>query len=67
MNQAIDFCIENRIYKATDLGSVAKKLQVQESQQGTISQPITINTINQSAHKIVPNRSDISDYQSLMN
>ena len=67
MNQALEFCIENRIYKATDLGSVAKKFQVQESQQGNITQPITINTINQSAHKIVPNRSDISDYQSLMN
>ena len=30
MNQAMDFCIENKIYKATDMGSVAKKIQSQD-------------------------------------
>jgi transposase len=67
MNQAMDFCIENRIYRATDLGSVAKKIQSQNTQESTIKQPIIIDTINRTAHKIIPNKSDISDYQSLMN
>jgi len=67
MNQAMDFCIENRIYRATDLGSVAKKIHSRSTQETTIKQPITIDTINRSAHKIIPNKSDISDYQSLMN
>jgi hypothetical protein len=67
MNQAMEFCIENKIYRATDLGNVAKKVFAERSQETTISQPIEIKTINQTAHKIIPNKSDISDYQSLIN
>jgi transposase len=67
MNLAMDFCIKNRIYRATDLGSVAKKMHSQGTQDDTIKQPIKIETINRTAHKIIPNKSDISDYQSLMN
>ena len=67
MNQAMNFCIENRIYRATDLGSVAKNIYSQSTQETTIQQPIKIDTINRTAHKIIPNKSDISDYQSLMN
>jgi len=67
MNQAIDFCIENKIYKATDMGSVAKKIQSQVTHDKVITPPIIIDTINRTAHKIKPNKSDISDYQSIMN
>ena len=67
INQAVSFCIENRIYRATDLESIAKKIHSQRSQEDTIQQPIIIKTINQTAHKIIPDKSDISDYQSLMN
>jgi transposase len=67
VNQAMAFCIENRIYRATDLESVAKNIRVRQSQEDTIKQPIVIKTINQTAHRIIPDKSDISDYQSLMN
>ena len=67
MNQTIDFCIENKIYKATDLGSVAKKIQSQITRDKVITPPIIIDTINRTSHKIIPNKSDISDYQSIMN
>ena len=67
MNRAMEFCIENKIYRATDLESVAKNIFSQESQEATIKQPVVIRTINQTSYKIVPNKSDISDYQSLMN
>ncbi len=67
IDQAMTFCIDNKIYRATDLESVAKKILSQKSQETTVSQPIVIKTINQTAHKIIPNKSDISDYQSLMN
>jgi hypothetical protein len=67
MNQAMDFCIENRIYRATDLESVAKKIHASSSLEETINPPIVVETINRTAHKIIPNKSDISDYQSLMN
>lgn len=66
-NQALIFCIENKIYRATDMVSVAKSIQVRQSQDDTIKQPIDIKTINQTAHKIIPEKSNISDYQSLMN
>jgi len=67
MNLAMDFCMKNRIYRATDLGSVARKIHTRGAQDETIKQPIKIETINRTAHKIIPNKSDISDYQSLMN
>lgn len=63
MNQTMDFCIENKIYRATDLGSVAKKIHSRSTPETTIKQPINIDTINRTAHKIIPNKSDISDYQ----
>ena len=66
-NQALMFCIENKIYRATDMVSVAKSIQVRQSQDDTIKQPIDIKTINQTAQKIIPDKSNISDYQSLMN
>jgi transposase len=66
-NQALMFCVENKIYRATDMVSVAKSIQVRQSQDDTIKQPIDIKTINQTAQKIIPEKSNISDYQSLMN
>ncbi len=67
MSQAMVFCIENRIYRATDLESVVKKIHSRQNQETAINPPIVIDTINRTAHKIIPNKSDISDYQSLMN
>ena len=67
VNQALAFCVDNKIYRATDMVSVAEKFNAQQSQDETIKQPIEIKTINQTAHKIIPDKSNISDYQSLMN
>jgi len=66
MNEAMSFCIINKIYRATDMGNIVKRILADRSQEVTISQPIEIKTINQTAHKIIPNTRDISDYQSLM-
>jgi len=59
--------MENKIYRATDLESVVKKIQTRHSQETQIKPAIVIDTVNRAAHKIIPNKSDISDYQSLMN
>jgi hypothetical protein len=67
VNQALAFCVDNKIYRATDMVSVAEKFHVQQSQDETIIDPIEIKTINQTARKIIPDKSNISDYQSLMN
>jgi transposase len=67
IQQAISVCIENRIYRATDLESVAKGIKVKQYQEDTIEDPIIIKTINRKAEMIIPDKSNISDYQSLMN
>jgi transposase len=66
MTEAMSFCIINKIYRATDLGNVVKIVLARRAQVTTIPESIEIKTINQTAHKIIPNQSDISDYQSLM-
>ena len=66
MNEAMSFCIENKIYRATDLGNVVKIVLARRVQETMIPESTEIKTINQTAHKIIPNQSDISDYQSLM-
>ncbi len=67
VEQAVIFCTESKIYRAKDLESVVKRDYLQQSQKDSLEEPITIKTINQTAHKIIPDKSDISDYQSLMN
>jgi hypothetical protein len=66
MNQVMNLCIEKKIYRATDWESVVKIILAERSQETTISESIEIKTINQTAHKIIPNKGNISDYQSLM-
>jgi len=67
INRSLIFCIENNIYKATDFESVAEKFHA-DKQQPMVepSIPITINTLHHAEYKITPDKSDISDYQSLM-
>jgi hypothetical protein len=66
VQQAVAFCMESHIYRATDLESVVKRYYSQQSQKDTLEVPVIIKTINQTAHKIIPDKSDISDYQSIM-
>jgi hypothetical protein len=66
MDMALGFCTEYKIYRATDFGSVAMRFNVRENQQPVFAQPIAFKTLNQSAHKITPNKSNISDYQRIM-
>jgi len=67
VEQAVIFCAESKIYRAKDLESVVKRDYLKQSQEESLEQPVVIKTINQNAHKIIPDKSDISDYQSLMN
>ncbi|MCK4746420.1 MAG: hypothetical protein KAT15_05270, partial [Bacteroidales bacterium] len=67
INRSLVFCIENKIFRATDFESVAEKFHAEKQQAIEPSIPITINTLNHTEYKITPDKSDISDYQSLMN
>ena len=67
INRSLVFCIENKIFRATDFESVAEKFHAEKQQSMEPSIPVTINTLNHAEYKITPDKSDISDYQSLMN
>lgn len=66
INQALDFCTANSIYKATDFKSVVIKLQADQKNLQKQQQPIQIKTLDKSSFKIKPQKSNISDYQNLM-
>jgi len=67
VNQALVFCIEHTIFKATDFKSVVLKLQADSKKPIKEEDPIKVNTLDKSAFKITPRKSNISDYQNLMN
>lgn len=68
MEQTLSFCIQNKIFKATDMESVAKKINA-EVNNPTPEPPSTIQvkSLNKSTFKITPEKSSISDYKDLMN
>ncbi len=66
VNQALIFCVEHTIFKATDFKSVVLKLQANSNNPEKEEDPIKVNTLDKSAFKITPRRSNISDYQNLM-
>ena len=68
MEQVLSFCIQNKIFKATDMGSVAKKIQTETNipaPEGPES--IQVKSLSKSTFKITPEKSSISDYKNLMN
>ncbi len=67
MNQALDFCIANKIFKATDMESLVEKIVAERNRDAPDETPIIpIRTINKASFRITPQKSDISDYQNLM-
>jgi len=68
MKQALDFCVENKIFKATDMERVAKKIQEEwNNPPKEEPDPIKIKSLNKNTFKIIPEKSNISDYKNLMN
>lgn len=68
MNEALNLSMQNKILKASDIESLAKKLSAEANTAQTQKQlPIEIKTLNKAVFKIIPDKSDISDYKNLMN
>lgn len=68
LNRALEFCMQNKILKATDMESLAKKINIENTIiQPDSQKPIQVKTLNKSAFKIIPEKSNISDYKTLMN
>jgi transposase len=65
LNQTLDFCLQNKILKATDFESVAKKMKA-EINNNLDTDQIKIKTINKASFKLTPQKSNISDYNNLM-
>jgi hypothetical protein len=67
ITKSLVFCIDNKIFRATDFESVAEKFHAEKQETMELPLPIKIDTLNHANYKITPDKSDISDYQSLMN
>lgn len=68
MEQTLSFCIQNKIFKATDMESVAKKIHTEINNQTPERPPsIQVKSLSKSAFKITPEKSSISDYKNVMN
>jgi len=68
MQQSLSFCIQNKIFKATDMESVAKKIHADTNNPTPEpSESIRVKSISKSTFKITPEKSSISDYKNLMN
>ena len=68
MEHTLRFCIQNKIYKATDVGSVAKKIHT-ETNTPAPERPdsMQVKSLSKATFKITPEKSNISDYKNLMN
>jgi transposase len=66
MNQALDICIHHKILRATDMESVVTKLKSQISNNPP-PESVIIKTMNKESFRIIPQKSNISDYSNLMN
>jgi len=68
MEQALSFCVQNKIYKATDMGSVAKKINT-DTNTPAPEEPdsMHVKSLSKATFKITPEKSSISDYNKLMN
>jgi len=67
MCEVMDICKENDIYRATDIEGMARQMTLKKEQR----QPETVNgveikTLNRSAFKIIPKKSNIEDYNKLL-
>lgn len=68
MEQSLRFCLQNKIFKATDMGSVAKKIHTENNIPASeLPESIQIKSLSKSAFKITPQKSSISDYKNLIN
>lgn len=67
MCEVMDICKDNGIYRATDIEGMAQQMTLQNKQQ---QQPpvngIEIKTLDRSAFKIIPKKSNIEDYNKLL-
>jgi len=68
MKQALEFCVQNNIFIATDMESLVKRISAENaSVKEDSQQPIEIKTLSKSAFSIIPEKTNISDYKTLMN
>lgn len=68
MNKVIIFCDKQKILKATDVKAYAIKLAENDinSRQNEIKDKIEVRTMDKNSYIIIPEKSNINDYKSIM-
>ncbi len=66
ITKALAYCIKNNIYSASDFEAVINKYQQNGGNQKVIVPEQPINSLNRKLHEIVPQKSDIENYDAIM-
>jgi hypothetical protein len=68
INKALSYCIKNKIYSASDFEAVISKYIQDHNGKKKITIPEQpVHSLNKKVHEIVPQTSDIVEYEQIMN
>ena len=66
ITKALAYCIKNNVYSASDFEAVMNKYQHNGGNQNAIVPEQPVNSFNRKLHEIVPQKSDIENYDAIM-
>ena len=66
ITKALAYCIKNNVYSASDFEAVINKYHQNGSNQKVMIPEQPVNSLNRKVHEIVPQKSDIVDYDEIM-
>ena len=66
ITKALAYCIKNNVYSASDFEAVINKHQQDGGNQKVIVPEQPVNSLNRKLHEIVPQKSDIENYDAIM-
>jgi transposase len=66
-DQALAFCYANSIYSANDFKAVVEKLAARDPEQAPLSPDLLLKDIDRRIYNIQPQKSNIDDYESIIN
>ncbi len=67
LDEALVFCHTNRIYSARDFSAVLQKLNQDQTAEEIPLEGLLMNQINPALFSATPQKSQISDYESIVN
>ena len=68
VNKAMGLCVENAIYKATDMRDIVKQISLENKNYNDNNHTdIEIKTLDKSSFRIIPKKSSIENYKQVLN